>query len=665
MTDEGRAVIKLSANYIWLNPDLSRLVEATRGTLLGFIGPKGSFRGSIERLGTPRVQKDYKSIAAWASSLSANLELVSAHLYSSELDRTANIDVDLSRRRVSMWLSVPDYDEEAAKDIVKRLEREMLLQEEPDSRAWERPSGLEREYFVQKPEESDWFDRVISLFQSQTGRIDYFNGSFHTKSAPRDRHSRADLSAWKSDIIECWSQIVELSCSMDSQTMRMRFWCDFEREEIGLEIKAQTEKEIHDTFEVIERQLALKPISDTDVRDRLIGSVRKYFMRVPADREWFDQAVTTIRSHLRGKVHFSGRFRLASAPQQESTRRNLDSWKEDVLSNWNEIIATYCWLDSRNVKVKFQCDPQREIVDLEVEARTQDEVDVILQQLTKELNLELIQEEPYEFRRSSGEFNIVWSSQGFAEAVEDAVKLAFNRKYVVMEAFIEEWQKGKKVLRDIKDLSSFLQQVRGINVDSYIENVYLYIQGPRGIDLGIFVVDNLERLELKSSLRHREFSELVRAIKKPLKLKEVKKEEARERQEKKEKGRLDVVVKFLPVITLVLGFLLSPITLAAAFPKHQLQITYPSSEEGQQITASAQQGFRLEWALETEQWFRKTINRDSLATIRILEDSSPDVDVRKAQYPGAILHLNPGRYTVEVVSAQSGVFDRIVIEILP
>ena len=42
---------------------------------------------------------------------------------------------------------------------------------------------------------------------------------------------------------------------------------------------------------------------------------------------------------------------------------------------------------------------------------------------------------------------------------------------------------------------------------------------------------------------------------------------------------------------------------------------------------------RVEWILETEQWFQRKVDRNSIATVRVLEDGSKIVEQVGNQMP--------------------------------
>lgn len=431
-----------------------------------------------------------------------------------------------------------------------------------------------------------------------------------------------------------------------------------QRLKLTVKVPEEEASEAHSLVANIEEAFRLQPQPSYDqwYEDKLVGKELKFFAKQYMDKAWFVSAITAIRAHLKGSINFSGDFRVQDRPEQVLVRRDIEQWLADITTEWDRVIATYAWLSSNTLKVTFRCDPKLEMVELRLEAPSYEAVDKLFEELTQNLELELITEEPYRYRRSSANFEIrSWKSENFAEAIEVIVRQFIGDHFVLEEAYVEGGPEKEQALHGFNDLNAFTARLRNLEL-SYHE-VGLRLKGPRGFALGIFVYDDLSRLELKSTLLPKQLAEVVRVFERSLVLKEIEREAASS-DASKAPSRVDTFVKFLPIVTLLLGVFVSPAFWGAAFPKDTLRITVPPAQDDKPLRLNVQT-VPVEWVLETERWFHTTTSRGSTATVRVLENGLTVVEQRENQLPGTVLELDAGTYDIEVFTEKTGVSDKV------
>jgi len=132
--------------------------------------------------------------------------------------------------------------------------------------------------------------------------------------------------------------------------------------------------------------------------------------------------------------------------------------------------------------------------------------------------------------------------------------------------------------------------------------------------------------------------------------------------EDKSKGLIKEAMKIL--LLALVAFIFTSAFWVAIIPKNTLTITIPPQDENKTYTVTVH-SVPIEWQLETEQWFTKRVDRNSLATIRVLEDGLFEIQSLEAQRPGIEIELDAGIYDLEVVSIDTGISDKMRIIVSP
>ena len=190
-----------------------------------------------------------------------------------------------------------------------------------------------------------------------------------------------------------------------------------------------------------------------DDDDKFVGSRRRYFTQKTLDLAWTKESLATSAGFCRGRSILVGTIVFCRPRTKKPYTQALEIWEGEVFTHWDQVIEAYCRLSARNLKIRFYLFPQTDQMDLEVEGRTQGEVDFTLQQLAEKLRLDLIRVEyPYRYRQSADDFKIVWNGEELGQAVADIIA-SFFKKHVVVEATIEEVKDGQRVLDHSEDLN--------------------------------------------------------------------------------------------------------------------------------------------------------------------------------------------------------------------
>lgn len=411
----------------------------------------------------------------------------------------------------------------------------------------------------------------------------------------------------------------------------------------------------------------------TEVRteDR-VAVERPYFIAVPINQEWFNEAVAAIKLQCLEVDYFRSSFNIAATPEYRIRHSSLEAWEVNIHSHWAELIETDAWITTPDKRIIFQCDFRRGWVGLEIETESEKQSQDIHDQLRDKMGLKLTSPNPYRYRKTSGTYEIKWNREKFAYAVENVMKnigggdLPLN-KLAIREAYATEIDSDDiEILHPFQDVESLLIFVR--DPDKKYRTVRLGVEVPLGVGVGINVNDDHDRLELRSTLPLGKFDDIVSSFRKPLGLKAVKgthtgsgiaegTANTKEKWWNKNAGSLLVALIGILSLSGIFGLY------RAIYPTYELKITRPTL----QGTATEVNGKEMEidWYLKPKELSFREINYYSRATIRVFKDGSLFTEL-KGQTPKTKLSLSSGKYEIlvqpEGTSVEPNMITVIVIE---
>ena len=416
MSTGSHRKVQISESYVWSNPEIVRFVQAVQETLLPFAGDGCRFNGDLEQGGPPTVREGFEVVDDWSSKLqSSTPDSIHVSVDSSDWSRSIYVTAEPAANRIYVRINIPFDESEAATALLENLRNNLALTSETEA-ARRNFVGLERAFQIVKPRESEWIKQVLTIALPEIRESDYFSGYFLLVSAPDSRHTQSDINTFKSAVVKHWDRISKVGFDFRGKSRKVWLEYDLDASEVRLEVQALTEEQVENTFLLLQQELKLKAVETVGDKESFIGSRRNYFTKRTLDQAWFENAMTILRSQLQGRISFDGRYRLAQSEHQEAIRSDFGVWKRDVLTNWNQIIEVYCWQRGRNLQMRVQFYPQKDLVDLEIEGRTSEEAEAIVSQLVDSLQIEPINtQDPYRYRQSGDDFEIVWNSEGFAQ----------------------------------------------------------------------------------------------------------------------------------------------------------------------------------------------------------------------------------------------------------
>jgi hypothetical protein len=310
---------------------------------------------------------------------------------------------------------------------------------------------------------------------------------------------------------------------------------DFERSEVNVTVQFPSKERLDKAVAEIEKALELTSMMPGYGETKLAGTKRIFYTANRIDAAWFQTAVKLLRELSHTERYFTScRVYVTSRLTPDFITGRLDEWEAEVLGHWPNVQRVVCSRSSGNLYVNFECDLHREIVWVEVQAEPRNEVERVLENLQKQLGLELAPEQPYRYRRYLRiyESRSATMAAKLKTAIENAVEVAFKKQFdkapVVADAYLTETG-DSGYLTSAQTLQDFLARLT--ELASGLREAKLYLEGPRGSALGIFANIPQRRLELRSSLAHKIFEQTAAQFEDALEL-TLKKKETQEKDKK-------------------------------------------------------------------------------------------------------------------------------------
>ena len=646
---DTQSVSEIQENLSWDAPDYSRLVEFIKTRLIPFMGDDQSFNGTATWSGPPTRTKRYQSVSDWETSVTASPDDLYINLSSYKTGRNLYMNLYATDNRARISITVPDAEVDQAKHLLTEMAQTLQMSIKPD-RA-ENEVQLERLYRTDQSADQAWFTAFIAQMDAALPKGKQAHCGYKLSVSPGYDYSYNQFEEWKTNLFANWGKISQLRCALYNSSERISVDWYLDRNEFRLTAKSSDEKKVDSLIAVMEKQAGLTPVSASYVRPRLEGEQNIYFTAKSMDFAWFEKSINEILKYI-GKDNYYSDFSASKMAEQPKpiTWQEKQPWLDFIRDNWANVGETFCFISSEKLNFTIRCEPIHDWVFLKVQATLRSRALEITQDLEKQLDLQPIEGLSYGSIRSSGYYSIGdWSNSGFADAVKKAVD-QFPKYSLRQAELIEEKGKGDRKHYSFPTFELFLER---LGKDKRYIAAHLQVKGPHGAQMGVHVLNKCTRLELKSHLSPDKFPDLVELFDKELDLEKI--AETKEQAEDQKKSLKDSgwVLILLPILLAILtSGVLSDSFRNAAFSKYTLQIVSPSADEGKPIVMPAQP-FEVYWKLQTEHWFRKTIDLDSPANYRLFGKGSL-MEHRENVHPGVKFNLPPGTYQMEITSVPSG-----------
>lgn len=645
--------LELSDDYFYAAGQLAALVDGI-AELISKLDLGSLFTGSIEYAGPPRTRKNYEELQAWKAAAAAANDRAFASIHG-EGGRRAWFNIDSDQRRVSVSVTIADGESERASAALRELKEKLGLVTESERERLR--SQVQRLYRIGGLDDASFVEKAATVIAAALGDVDRFDGSYRGLDQPRSWRNESDLTRWTAAVRTTWASLVDIQgrwrAAGDSVSLTVH------RDERQIELEVTGYENAAALADRIEQDLALTNARLTGGQAERQGVRRRFFLSNDLSEAWLRTSMQRLRSLFPGGFTFRGEIRFEGSPEVH-TRSSADAWEADLLRDWQKIAFSSRYLSTGPLTINFALDHQRELVDASVEAADEKERDGILESLQRDLLLVPINTPasatPYE-ARSTAVYRIKsLVNRRFAEAVRTAVEQFFPRTPAVVDARVNDVESNSVDVYHTVD--AFLERLESAKP---YDEVHLHIEGQRGNALGVHVESSGKRLTIRSSLTPDEVEQVSTIFTRRLSLGPRKSAEDRDEAGAPPEKEGRAARWLLPVLTLVLGFVLSEAFLRAAFPKTELRITVPPAPEKRETVVGVPSGnVMLSWTVEQEHWFRHRRDFSAPAHVTVTSaDTGKVADDRPRALPGkTVLHLPKGTYYVEVVAQSDDAADQ-------
>jgi hypothetical protein len=442
---KSQAKTQIFENYYWPKPELSAFARLSALVSPAFFGTDQVFRGTVTLPGSPSVKNIFELADEWTAALSSGVTSAELEVRSSDYLQSLNVTANPSENRLQLRMTVPINSTEQARAFTKAIEDELDLKPESITRH-RRSIDFGSSYRVAKPETSAAFLTQFDALIARLGPVESSNARFRLISAPQYEYSWTNIDDWQKALAEAWNDLSEAGCWFNSRdgTTYLRWtylqW-NFDRSEASIKVQSSDQEKLRATVDAIEAEFGFSALVGKALEPAKAGTIRQYFTKSQIDEAWFVRAVELFRGLTKAHPYFSGRIFADSIAYPSLITGNLDEWKTEVTARWERVQRFVCWQSTADFETNFDCDPRREIVLLQVQARAPGEAARVLQSFESELELEPAPDKPYRYRRFMRSYEILpgMANTALADAIEAAIALAFpQKKPAVADAYLTE-----------------------------------------------------------------------------------------------------------------------------------------------------------------------------------------------------------------------------------
>lgn len=645
--------VEVTDHFSWDNPSCTKLIEFSQSTIIPFVGADYHFNGSYQWNGSPTKRKRYDSIDDVDTSPAIIPDEINLYFSSNESNPRVSIWLTKAGQSGNITITLPESRSLDASNLIKEMSKALNLADGyKDAGRTEARTNVTVEKFYSADSSINW-NWIASLSNKMEVLLQGEN-NITCSCVPLEpsgyKYDFNKIEDWKSNLQENWGNLAEAKCIIYGDSEELSAMLDLRRNEFRLKATSSKKERTDELIDSLKEYINLPIIAGNPFRQRVEGQQNTYFTEKTINWEWFEKSYSEIFTYLAKDANYSSfSVKKVTDGAHSLTWQDKEPWFVFIHENWSNILHTHSHISTNNLNITVDCEPTHDWLSIKVEAMPQSRASEIIQDLESKLGLKRIAGNAYGVIKSSGYYSVGnWSNNGFAKAVAQAVSLI--PKYSLVRAEVVE-ERGETE-RKHNTFSTYQDFAERLNKGKRYIEAHLHIKGPAGSQIGIHALDKGKRLQINSPLSPEDFSELVKFFDDELDLKKI--ADTKEQAESEKKSLKDSiwVLIFLPLLISVLtSTILSEQFRSAAIPKYTLQIVTPTSEDGRPIVLSSRQ-FEVYWKLQTERWFKKTIDINSPANYRLFGNGTI-IEHKNDVRPGIKFSLPKGTYQMEIISTQT------------
>jgi hypothetical protein len=424
-------------------------------------------------------------------------------------------------------------------------------------------------------------------------------------------------------------------------------------------LERRTAREVFADFEAFEAKLGLQSTGSGYTRHPLQGGEARYFAPRETDSSWFDkQVVPAILSVTAGDFYIDLTARTGVHGRNTHSWQVIDRWRQFVIENWAEIVDLRAYLSGPGLTLTFNYDNFRERATLDIRTPTKEASDKLVAQFVSQLGLESLGDAQHWHFRTTALYSVsIITNEVFASEVRKLVHLLFPGKYLLNQARVLEplnEKQGEEEKQTIVQFTALDEFLTRLGSDKAYSEAILQLEGPRGKNLYVGLTNKLTKLEIRSSERPGDFSQILKNLESRLSLTVVSvTPSVTDKRPLKESAWVLIA---LPVATaFATGTIFSDTFRTWITAKPKLEITSPPKSSGSPpAPATVSETFEVRWQVQTETFGKKEHIEQSNATFHINKDGI-DVVTKVCVPSGGTVKLDrPGKYHIRINSCDYG-----------
>ena len=650
--EQKKTTVQLQMRYEWKEPNASRLRKPIED-LVAALPPANYVSATVSlaanEAGDFEQHTEFGNVPDWLDALSE-----AAASYRLSLSQGPN-GLDLTVARGGLTVGIRG-EAERAKELRIQAERFAAsagLKPVPVAPAVStvQTSGFRRNGSYRLLEDvtaSDWL-AAVDLFRTWLGEALTFNGTVAMKADSGTTQELRSVDEWKKIVAARWDDLAMAGMYIFRPGRTADLRVQFADRTVMLSLMAEDGQAVQEAVAAFESKLKVAPRVAVGSDAEFKGERRRYYTAEPITADWLEKSMMPIltRNPAR-RTGFGGTFRVAD---QEYTVQDFDAWTKEVARRWKEMQAAGCWISTSDSRQSLDVDFEREQVAVELRNRPGGTGPAVttFADYESELKLTPAPAKPYQYYRFARTYQKVneWNSGSdlvLAEAIDKAVLAAFgDRRYAFMNGSMTEGE-GAEMQTPFSSKDEFLARLRsGV---PYV-SARIYLQGPRGYDLGVQLQRNEKKVVLRSSIPD---AELFKKVALPFnKIHDLEEYEAENRnaagEEQKKPSKIGT---WMPLISGVPGFVLAVLALlATTLPKQTSSLEILAPKDATEIHGKA---CRVEWAVTRKTLLHGETTETPRAEVLVTKEGDPDyrLDTPEASSGMTITFPSDGVYDLTV-----------------
>lgn len=377
----------------------------------------------------------------------------------------------------------------------------------------------------------------------------------------------------------------------------------------------------------------------------IVRTSRGFDIVTALNQGWFESYLAQLSKYLDREAHPDYSVRQLSDIENPRVFRDPDLWVEHVRANWEDVAETEVW-SYRGALRSARCDHRRQHLRVEFALESLSAIEESLDSLEESLSLKPTPQEPYQYRRSSLEFDIgSWRPDLFADGVRRiATYLGGNPG--VRELYVKTYEGDVEKLVPFYEIKEFLQYV-GHRASRFGE-VSVGLQA-RSIGVGILVPPDHKKLRIRTTLPPESVDELLDAWPTELGLRQAKAQDSGSGVEAVAPTPPESALpKYgVPILVALITSLSVTSVIAlqkAIFPDYTLVITSPP--HNRRVVTVRPGAIPVRWYVKPVQASFRSDRKDVPAVIRVY--GSVGMQQSFTARPPRLIKLEPGSYAIEV-----------------